>query len=102
MAYKTIPLFWTGTAMLLIGVVLVAALPRMRVLAPLGPTDADDDGEAGSRQADGEEDSPAENPTDASAETESAELSTGEVSDQEAAPEDHAGPDADELADQND
>jgi hypothetical protein len=43
MAYKTIPLFWTGTAMLLIGVVLVAALPRMRAprLAPAGPDDAD-------------------------------------------------------------
>lgn len=37
MAYKTIPLFWTGTAMLLIGVVLVAALPRVRVFAPIGP-----------------------------------------------------------------
>lgn len=35
MAYKAIPLFWTGTAMLLIGVVLVAALPRLR-FAPVG------------------------------------------------------------------
>lgn len=42
MAYKTIPLFWTGTAMLLLGVVLVAALPRTRVYAPAGP-DLDDD-----------------------------------------------------------
>jgi hypothetical protein len=40
MAYKTIPMFWTGTAMLLVGVVLVAALPstarRPRVYAPVG------------------------------------------------------------------
>jgi hypothetical protein len=43
MAYKTIPLFWTGTAMLLIGVVLVAALPRLRVMAPVGPGTTDDD-----------------------------------------------------------
>lgn len=42
MAYKTVPLFWTGTAMLLIGVVLVAALPRVRMLAPMGPDVADD------------------------------------------------------------
>ncbi|GAB1514919.1 hypothetical protein [Actinophytocola sp. KF-1] len=40
MAYKTIPLFWTGTAMLLIGVVIVAALPTLRsprAFAPAGP-----------------------------------------------------------------
>jgi hypothetical protein len=40
MAYKTIPMFWTGTAMLLIGVVLVAALPTLRTprrLAAEGP-----------------------------------------------------------------
>ncbi|MGH3762225.1 hypothetical protein [Actinophytocola sp.] len=44
MAYKTIPMFWTGTAMLLIGVVLVAAVPgttRRRYAAaggtPVGP-----------------------------------------------------------------
>lgn len=45
MAYKTIPLFWAGTAMLLIGVVLVAALPRIRMpqLATAGPDDVDDD-----------------------------------------------------------
>jgi hypothetical protein len=42
MAYKTIPLFWTGTAMLLVGVVLVAALPRLRTFAPAGPGDVDD------------------------------------------------------------
>jgi hypothetical protein len=42
MAYKTIPLFWTGTAMLLIGVVLVAALPRWRPATEVGPDDADD------------------------------------------------------------
>jgi hypothetical protein len=42
MAYKTIPLFWAGTAMLLIGVVLVAAMPRLRTFAPVGSTDMDD------------------------------------------------------------
>lgn len=48
MAYKTIPMFWAGTAMLLIGVVLVAALPTLRPprrLAGEGPqlTDPPDD-----------------------------------------------------------
>jgi hypothetical protein len=48
MAYKAIPMFWTGTAMLLIGVVLVAAMPTLRSprrLAADGPrtTDPDDD-----------------------------------------------------------
>lgn len=48
MAYKTIPMFWTGTAMLLIGVVLVAALPTLRTprrFAAEGPqlTDPPDD-----------------------------------------------------------
>jgi hypothetical protein len=44
MAYKTIPLFWTGTAMLLIGVVLGAALPTLRGPrpAPAGPVDDED------------------------------------------------------------
>jgi len=32
-AYDTIPLFWTGTAMLMVGVVLVAALPSRRRIA---------------------------------------------------------------------
>jgi hypothetical protein len=41
MAYKTIPLFWAGTAMLLIGVVLVAALPRMRLVPTGGPEDVE-------------------------------------------------------------
>ena len=38
-AYQTIPMFWMGTAMLLIGVVLVAAIPgvrRPRLLVPAG------------------------------------------------------------------
>ncbi|WP_291413182.1 hypothetical protein [Actinophytocola sp.] len=30
LAYRTIPMFWTGTAMLLVGVVLVAAVPTLR------------------------------------------------------------------------
>ncbi|MFC4854448.1 hypothetical protein [Actinophytocola glycyrrhizae] len=54
MAYKTIPMFWAGTAMLLIGVVLVAALPTLRSLrlvhggprttdlVPGGPADVDE------------------------------------------------------------
>ena len=29
-AYDTVPLFWTGTAMLLLGVVMVAAIPGGR------------------------------------------------------------------------
>jgi hypothetical protein len=44
MAYKAIPMFWTGTAMLLIGVVLVAAMPTLRTprrLAPNGPRTTD-------------------------------------------------------------
>src|SRR5437764_5021342 len=32
-AYDTIPLFWTGTAMLMVGVVVVAALPSRRRIA---------------------------------------------------------------------
>jgi hypothetical protein len=50
MAYQTIPMFWTGTAMLLVGVVLVAAVPgtmrRPRVYAPVGvrPTGLPPDG----------------------------------------------------------
>ncbi|WP_092529712.1 hypothetical protein [Amycolatopsis arida] len=33
-AYSAVPMFWTGTAMLLVGVVLVAALPARRRVAP--------------------------------------------------------------------
>ncbi|ONI81861.1 hypothetical protein ALI22I_37320 [Saccharothrix sp. ALI-22-I] len=33
-AYKTVPIFWTGTALLLIGVIIVAALPTRRRPAP--------------------------------------------------------------------
>lgn len=56
MAYKTIPMFWTGTAMLLIGVVIVAALPTLRSsrsFAPAGPrfTDDDDAPEAAAKDA---------------------------------------------------
>ncbi|MBO0841337.1 MAG: hypothetical protein J2O49_11020, partial [Sciscionella sp.] len=32
-AYKAVPMFWTGTGLLLAGVILVAALPRRRVVA---------------------------------------------------------------------
>jgi len=61
MAYHAVPMFWTGTAMLLIGVVLVAALPTLRTprrgFATVGPqlTDppegADTDPPAGSSDA---------------------------------------------------
>jgi hypothetical protein len=68
LAYKTIPMFWTGTAMLLIGVVLVAAVPgtlRRPVLATgAGSTPAEDAApeaddsaaEAGTEIEDGTED----------------------------------------------
>jgi hypothetical protein len=66
MAYKTIPLFWAGTAMLLIGVVLVAAMPGPRTFAPLGPGDVDDAPEPGSDEAaeDAVTDVPGEEPVD--------------------------------------
>jgi hypothetical protein len=59
MAYKTIPMFWAGTAMLLIGVVIVAALPTLRSsrsLSPAGPrfTDADGDEPTDETPDDGE------------------------------------------------
>ncbi|HVW42898.1 MAG TPA: hypothetical protein VHC18_16250 [Amycolatopsis sp.] len=37
-AYSAVPLFWTGTAMLLLGVVLVAALPNRRRRATVKPS----------------------------------------------------------------
>ncbi len=43
--YQTIPMFWTGTALLLVGVVLVAAVPgatRQRMFAPVGGVRPDD------------------------------------------------------------
>ena len=36
-AYKTVPIFWTGTALLLVGVVVVAALPARR--RPVKPSE---------------------------------------------------------------
>ncbi|MEV6911704.1 hypothetical protein [Amycolatopsis sp. NPDC051071] len=41
-AYDTVPMFWSGTAMLLIGVVLVAAMPGRRRLSvvPISPKDS--------------------------------------------------------------
>jgi hypothetical protein len=65
MAYKTIPLFWTGTLMLLLGVVLVAALPRMRVPAAAGPRTYDE-------PADGPAPEAADEPGDTAAEPETA------------------------------
>ena len=37
-AYSAVPLFWTGTAMLLLGVILVAALPNRRRAATAKPS----------------------------------------------------------------
>jgi len=37
-AYSAVPMFWTGTGMLLLGVVLVAALPNRRKTAPVKPS----------------------------------------------------------------
>ncbi len=89
MAYKTIPLFWTGTAMLLIGVVLVAALPRLRVLAPVGPM-VDDDPTPDDTEADvagGEV-----GPTDEVADQEDSPEGSAEVAEPaEASQEGHAG-----------
>ncbi|MFD8496845.1 hypothetical protein [Amycolatopsis sp. NPDC059657] len=34
-AYNTVPMFWTGTGLLLLGVILVAAIPRRRTPAPV-------------------------------------------------------------------
>jgi hypothetical protein len=61
MAYHAVPMFWAGTAMLLVGVVLVAALPTLRTprrgFAAAGPRltdppeDADTDPPAGSADA---------------------------------------------------
>ena len=61
MAYKTIPMFWAGTAMLLIGVVLVAALPTLRSprLAQSGPQLTDPNpADGGPADAETTEDSP--------------------------------------------
>ncbi|HEX6353398.1 hypothetical protein [Actinophytocola sp.] len=64
MAYKTIPLFWTGTALLLVGVVLVAALPRVHgVLVADGVPDepaAPEEDETEDRSPDPADDSPDE------------------------------------------
>jgi hypothetical protein len=65
LAYQTIPMFWTGTAMLLVGVVLVAAVPGTlrapRAFAPAGgakptgppPTDPEPPAGETERPADG-------------------------------------------------
>jgi hypothetical protein len=85
MAYKTIPLFWAGTAMLLIGVVLVAAMPRLRTFAPVGPTDVDDAPEPDAAGAVDSSDS---------ADVTATEDAVADVSDADAADEDAADEDA--------
>ncbi|WP_341771708.1 hypothetical protein [Actinophytocola oryzae] len=94
MAYKTIPLFWTGTAMLLIGVVLVAALPRLRVLVPVGP---DESGEP----RDGTDEGPVDEADTADASAPDSESETPDAAEEDPAtgPADAAdtGADADEA-----
>lgn len=41
-AYQAIPMFWTGAAMLLVGVVIVAGLPANRLRRPTGTPATDD------------------------------------------------------------
>lgn len=62
LAYKTVPMFWAGTAMLLIGVVLVAALPgvRPRRLRPFIPAGTLPDDEPPTRAAEWATDAEAE------------------------------------------
>jgi hypothetical protein len=95
MAYKTIPLFWTGTAMLLIGVVLVAALPRMRTLAPVGPRvgGAGEPDDTGSADAVGASEDPAEG---AEEPTDVAEVDLEETEQDAGAPEAEAEPETPE------
>jgi hypothetical protein len=78
LAYKTIPMFWTGTAMLLVGVVLVAAVPgtvRRPAMASGGSAQADTDAapEADDAVAEAEPENaaPTENDSKAESKTES-------------------------------
>jgi hypothetical protein len=89
MAYKTIPMFWTGTAMLLIGVIIVAALPTLRsprTLAPAGPRGtgdtSDGDGPPTTRAASAAE---VETPAAEGAETADASATDVEAADSEPA-----------------
>ncbi|MBB4907192.1 ICP22 family protein [Actinophytocola algeriensis] len=100
MAYKTIPMFWAGTAMLLIGVVLVAALPTLRSprLAQGGPGATDPDagsaeqvrdtgtGATGRESADSAEAGDAESTDAEAAETGEAESAKAEPAEAEAEP----------------
>ncbi|MGB3443051.1 MAG: hypothetical protein WBA97_30285 [Actinophytocola sp.] len=72
MAYKTIPMFWAGTAMLLIGVVLVAALPTLRSprLVEGGPRLTDPSPDSGSGSADADATDPEPEPGADTAEVE--------------------------------
>ncbi len=97
MAYQTIPMFWTGTAMLLVGVVLVAAVPgtmaRPRIYAPVGgvrpvglppaspPPPAEDVSDSGEAQAVAEPETETDESTveDGEAESETAADSTTET-----------------------
>jgi hypothetical protein len=45
MQYQTIPMFWAGTAMLLIGVIMVAAFPRRPELVPAEPVETTEPGD---------------------------------------------------------
>ena len=92
MAYKTIPLFWTGTAMLLIGVVLVAALPRVRTFAPVGPRVGSAGDEPDGRDADTAEAEVEPEVGAVEAEQDAADADSGTDAD-EAGPEGSAEPD---------
>ena len=92
MAYKAIPMFWTGTAMLLIGVILVAALPTLRSprLATGGPRttepvpdDTATDDEPGEPGGDESPEAAAEEPADGETSSDTAEA----ADDGDAAPE---------------
>jgi hypothetical protein len=97
MAYKTIPLFWTGTAMLLVGVVLVAALPRVRgLLVADGLPDVDDEDDPAAAE---DEDSPRDAAEDSTTEEAVTEAADSEDRDQADAV-DEAGAAGDSPADE--
>lgn len=96
-AYKTIPIFWTGTAMLLIGVVLVAAMPAVRtrgfaLVAPGSPKPDPTDAEAAEAATDEvDEEAAAEETTGTSPGTSAEHAAEAAPGEETAAPE---GPDA--------
>lgn len=99
MAYKTIPLFWTGTAMLLVGVVLVAALPRLRTAGGPDVLDADTDPADDAPDADAAEGAPGtEADTAEAASNSEAEVTEAAAPDAEAGTSQTETPDAEPQA----